>query len=190
LSPSELDELKKQLAHLLEMGFIRPSRSPYGSPMLFVRKKDGSLRMCIDYRLLNKITIKNKYPLPRVDELLSRVAGAKYYTKLDLQSGYHQLRMDEEDLEKTAFRTRYGSYEFLVLPFGLTNAPSTFMNMMTDILSPHLDTSCVSFLDDALIYSNSLEEHQVHVRQILAILRQNKLFVKLDKCNLNVSNRN
>ena len=184
LASTELDELRKQLDKLLEYGFIRASRSPYGAPMLFVKKKDGTLRMCIDYRQLNGITIKNKYPLPRVDELLNRVGGARYFTKIDLQSGYHQIRMKESDIEKTAFRTRYGSFEFLVLPFGLTNAPSTFMAMMQDILKPYLDKFAISFLDDILIYSNSLEEHKQHVRMIMNVLRENKLYVKASKCEM------
>jgi RNase H-like domain found in reverse transcriptase/Reverse transcriptase (RNA-dependent DNA polymerase)/Integrase zinc binding domain/Chromo (CHRromatin Organisation MOdifier) domain/Retroviral aspartyl protease len=184
MSSAELDELRKQLDTLLEKGFIQPSRSPYGAPMLFVRKKDGTMRMCIDYRALNGITIKNKYPLPRVDELLERLNGAKYFSKIDLQSGYHQIRMKPDDVEKTAFRTRYGSYEFLVLPFGLTNAPSTFMSMMQDILAPYLDKFCISFLDDILIYSKTLEEHQRHVRMIMDKLRENKLYAKLSKCEL------
>ncbi len=184
LSTSELDELQKQLDQLLEHGFIRASRSPFGAPMLFVKKKDGSLRMCIDYRGLNAITIKNKYPLPLVEELLNRLSGAKYFTKLDLQSGYHQIRMKEEDVHKTAFRTRYGSFEFLVLPFGLTNAPSTFMHMMHDIIKPYLDKFCISFLDDILIYSSSLEEHMQHVRLVLNKLREHELYVKLSKCSM------
>jgi len=184
LSSTELDELKKQLDTLLEYGFIRASRSPYGAPMLFVKKKDNTLRMCIDYRQLNNITIKNKYPLPKVDELLNRLGGARYFTKLDLQSGYHQIRMKDNDIEKTAFRTRYGSFEFMVLPFGLTNAPSTFMAMMQDILRPYLDKFCISFLDDILIYSDSLEEHQKHVRLILDMLREHRLYVKLSKCEM------
>lgn len=184
LSTSELDELRNQLDNLLECGFIRQSHSPFGAPMLFVRKKDGSLRMCIDYRALNNITIKNKYPLPRVDELLNRLGGARYFSKIDLQSGYHQIRMHESDIEKTAFRTRYGSFEFLVLPFGLTNAPSTFMQMMQDMLKPYLDKFCISFLDDILIYSATLADHQKHVRLIMDTLRDNKLYVKLSKCSL------
>jgi hypothetical protein len=181
MSPVELDELKKQLTELLEHGFIRPSKSPYGAPVLFVKKKDGSIRMCIDYRMLNKITIKNKYPLPRVDELLDRLQGAKWFSKIDLRSGYHQVRISEGDIEKTAFRTRYGHYEFLVLPFGLTNAPATFMRLINDILNPHLDHFVIAFIDDILIYSKTKEEHEQHIRQVLEILRQHKLYAKGSK---------
>ena len=123
LSYVEMDELKKQLTDLSEKGFIKPSTSPFGAPVLFVHKKEGTLRLCVDYRALNKITIKNRYPLPRIEELMDRLAGAKYFSKIDLHSGYHQIRIKKEDVHKTAFRTRYGHYEFLVLPFGLTNAP-------------------------------------------------------------------
>ena len=184
LSLTELDELRKQLDTLLESGFIRPSKSPFGAPILFVKKKDNSMRMCIDYRSLNNITIKNKYPIPHVEDLLNRLADARYYSKLDLQSGYHQIRIKENDIHKTGFVTRYGAFEWLVLPFGLTNAPSTFMNMMQDILREHLDRHCISFLDDILIYSKTLTEHQQHLRSILNTLRNNQLYIKKAKCEL------
>ncbi|GKA20806.1 putative reverse transcriptase domain-containing protein, partial [Tanacetum coccineum] len=130
LAPSEMKELSEQLKELSNKGFIRPSSSPWGAPVLFVKKKDGSFRMCIDYRELNKLTVKNRYPLPRIDDLFDQLQGSSVYSKIDLRSGYHQLRVREEDIPKTAFRTRYGHYEFQVMPFGLTNAPAVFMDLM------------------------------------------------------------
>ncbi|HVX00319.1 MAG TPA: reverse transcriptase domain-containing protein, partial [Candidatus Babeliaceae bacterium] len=183
MSPGELDEMKKQLDDLLAKGFIRPSMSPFGAPVLFVKKKDGGLRMCIDYRGLNAITVKNRYPLPRVDELFDRLKGAQYFSKLDLRSGYHQVRIHPDDIHKTAFRTRYGHFEFLVLPFGLTNAPATFMHMMNSIFRPHLDKFIIVFLDDILIYSRTLKEHEQHVRQALDLLRRNRLVANEKKCS-------
>ncbi|GJP84719.1 hypothetical protein CLOP_g14779, partial [Closterium sp. NIES-67] len=139
--------------------------SRLGAPILFVKKKDGSMRMCIDYRALNKITIKNRYPLPRVEELFDQLGEAKIFSKLGLRSGYHQVRVADEDIEKNAFRTRYGHFEFLVLPFGLTNAPATFMCMMNDIFRDFLDRFVIVFIDDILIYGKSLDEHVHHIRQ-------------------------
>jgi len=182
LSATELVELKKQLVELEAAGFIRPSKSPFGAPILFVKKKDGTMRMCIDYRALNRITVKNSYPLPRVDELFDRLQGARYFSKIDLRSGYHQIRIAPEDVPKTAFRTRYGHYEFLVLPFGLTNAPATFMHLMHQALRPFLDECALVFLDDILIYSKTLEEHEQHVRRVLDALREQKLYAKESKC--------
>jgi hypothetical protein len=182
LSYLEMNELKRQLADLLQKGFIRPSVSPFGAPVLFVHKKEGSLRLCVDYRALNKITIKNRYPLPRIDELMDRLVGAKYFTKIDLYSGYHQIRIKEEDIPKTAFRTRYGHFEFLVLPFGLTNAPATFMTLMNDIFRDYLDKFVIVYLDDILIYSKTKEEHLQHVAVILQTLREHQLYAKLSKC--------
>lgn len=182
MSPSELDELKKQLDGLLAAGFIRPSKSPFAAPVLFVKKRNGELRLCIDYRDLNRITVKNRYPLPRVDELFDRLKGARVFSKIDLRSGYHQIRIHEDDITKTAFRTRYGHYEFLVLPFGLTNAPATFMHLMNSVFGPHLDRFVIVFLDDILIFSKSEEEHEQHVRQVLEILRKNKLYAQESKC--------
>jgi hypothetical protein len=182
MSPAELDELKLQLEELSSSGFIQPSKSPFGAPVLFVKKKDGSMRMCVDYRALNKITVKNRYPLPRVDELFDRLRGARYFSKLDLRSGYHQVRIHPDDVQKTAFRTRYGHFEFLVLPFGLTNAPATFMHLMQSIFRPYLDSFVIVFLDDILIYSKTLEDHREHVRAVLELLRENKLYAKESKC--------
>ncbi|GJR20168.1 putative reverse transcriptase domain-containing protein [Tanacetum coccineum] len=139
LAPSEMKELSEQLKELSDKGFIRPSSSPWGAPVLFVKKKDGSFRMCIDYRELNKLTVKNRYPLPRIDDLFDQLQGSSVYSKIDLRSGYHQLRVREEDIPKTAFRTRYGHYEFQVMPFGLTNAPAVFMDLMNRVCKPYLD---------------------------------------------------
>ncbi|KAI3787689.1 hypothetical protein L2E82_00022 [Cichorium intybus] len=182
LAPSEMEELKKQLQELLDRGFIRPSSSPWGAPILFVRKKDGSMRMCIDYRELNKITVKNRYPLPRIDDLFDQLEGAEYFSKIDLRSGYHQLRVRESDVPKTAFRTRYGHYEFLVMPFGLTNAPAAFMDLMNRACHPFLDKFVIVFIDDILIYSKSREEHKQHFQLILNLLRKEKLYAKFSKC--------
>lgn len=182
MSPAELDELKTQLKELIDAGFIQPSKSPYGAPVLFVKKKDGTMRMCVDYRDLNRITIKNKYPLPRVEELFDRLRGAKYFSKIDLRSGYHQVRIHPDDVHKTAFRTRYGHFEFLVLPFGLTNAPATFMHLMQSIFGPHLDDFVIVFLDDILIYSKSLDDHRRQVRMVLDLLRKHQLYAKESKC--------
>ncbi|CAI7854072.1 unnamed protein product, partial [Closterium sp. NIES-54] len=182
MSTAELLELRRQLDDLLEKGFICPSTSPYAAPVLFTRKKEGDLRLCIDYRALNAITIKNKYPLPRVEELLDMLGEATVFSKLDLRSGYHQIRLAEDDISKTAFRTRYGHFEFRVLPFGLTNAPATFMGLMNDIFRPFLDRFVIVFLDDILIFSTSLEEHAQHLRIVLDTLCHHRLYAKLSKC--------
>jgi len=160
MSPPELIELKMQLQELLDKGYIRPSVSPWGAPVLFVKKKDGTFKMCIDYRKLNKLTIKNRYPLPRIDDLFDQVRGASIFSKINLRTGYYQLRIKEEDISKTTFRTRYGHYEFVVLPFGLTNAPATFMCLMNSVLNKYLDKFVLVFIDDILVYSNSEEEHK------------------------------
>jgi hypothetical protein len=183
MSPLELNELKKQLAELSSKGFIQASKSPFGAPVLFVKKKDGTMRLCVDYRALNKITIKNGYPLPpRVDELLDRLNGAKWFTKIDLRSGYHQVRIASGDVSKTAFRTRYGHFEFAVLPLELMNAPATFMHLMQQVFRPCLDEFVIVFLDDILVYSRSEDDHVKHVRQVLQKLREHKLYGKLPKC--------
>ncbi|KAK1419615.1 hypothetical protein QVD17_28835 [Tagetes erecta] len=182
LAPNEMKELKTQLDELLEKGFIRPSSSPWGAPILFVKKKDGSMRMCIDYRELNKVTIKNRYPLPRIDDLFDQLQGARCFSKIDLKSGYHQLRVYEEDIPKTAFRTRYGHYEFTVMPFGLTNAPAIFMDMMNRICKPYLDKFIIVFIDDILIYSKNESDHVEHLRTLLKLLRTERLYAKFIKC--------
>ena len=163
-------------------GQLQHSASPYGSLALIVKKKDGTPRVVIDYRALNELTVKDKYPLPLMDELFDRVHGAKYFTKLDLRSGFHQIRIALEDREKTAFRTRFGSFEYTVLPMGLCNAPGTFMRLMNDTFRDMLDKSVLVFLDDILIFSRTLEEHLVHLREVLTRLRTNKLYAKLSKC--------
>ncbi|GJY29288.1 putative reverse transcriptase domain-containing protein, partial [Tanacetum coccineum] len=183
LAPSEMKELSKQLQELSEKGFIRPSSSPWGAPVLFVKKKDGSFRMCIDYRELNKLTIKNRYPLPRIDDLFDQLQGSSVYSKIDLRSGYHQLRIREEDIPITAFRTRYGHYEFQVMPFGLTNAPAVFMDLMNRVCKPYLDKFVIVFIDDILIYSKNKEEHDKHLKTILDLLRSEKLYAKFSKCD-------
>eukprot|EP00253_Pinus_taeda_P015634 PITA_15634 len=183
MSVPELTELKMQLQELLDKNYIRPSVSPWGAPVVFVKKKDGTFRMCIDYRQLNKLTIKNKYPLPRIDELFDQVKGATVFSKIDLRSGYHQVRIKDEDIAKTAFRTRYGHYEFVVLPFGLTNAPATFMCLMNSIFHQYLDRFVLIFIDDILVYSRTMEEHQEHLRKVLQTLRAHQLYAKFSKCD-------
>ncbi|GKA94537.1 putative reverse transcriptase domain-containing protein [Tanacetum coccineum] len=162
LAPFEMKELAEQLQELSDKGFIRPNFSPWGAPVLFVKKKDGSFRMCIDYRELNKLTVKNRYPIPRIDDLFDQLQGSSVYSKIDLQSGYHQLRVHEEDIPNTAFRTRYGHYEFQVMPFGLTNAPAIFIDLMNRVCKPYLDKFVIVFIDDILIYSKNKEEHEEH----------------------------
>ncbi|CAJ2679171.1 unnamed protein product [Trifolium pratense] len=218
MSASELNELKKQLEELLEKKFIRPSVSPWGAPVLLVKKKEGSMRLCIEYRQLNKVTIKNnvspwgapvllvkkkegsmrlcieyrqlnkvtiknKYPFPRIDDLMDQLVGACVFSKIDLRSGYHQIRVKMEDIPKTAFRTRYGHYEYSVMPFGVTNAPGVFMEYMNRIFHSFLDKFVVVFIDDILVYSKSEEEHKEHLRIVLQVLKEKKLYAKLSKCD-------
>ncbi|GJT09670.1 putative reverse transcriptase domain-containing protein [Tanacetum coccineum] len=187
LAPSEMKELAEQLQELTDKGFIRPSSSPWGAPVLFVKKKDGSFRMCIDYRELNKLTVKNRYPLLRIDDLFDQLQGSSIYSKIDLRSGYHQLRVREEDIPKTAFRTRYGHYEFQVMSFGLTNAPAVFMDLMNRVCKPYLDKFVIVFIDDILIYSKSKKEHEEHLRQILKLLKKEELYAKFSKCEFWIS---
>nr|GEU95557.1 putative reverse transcriptase domain-containing protein [Tanacetum cinerariifolium] len=163
-------------------GFYSTKSFTMGAPVLFVKKKDGALRMCIDYRELNKLTIKNRYPLPRIDDLFDQLQGACCFSKIDLRSGYHQLRVREEDIPKTAFRTRYGHFEFTVMPFGLTNAPTVFMNLMNHVCKPYLDKFVIVFINDILIYSRSKEEHEAYLKINLDLLKREKLYAKFLKC--------
>ncbi|GJZ18122.1 putative reverse transcriptase domain-containing protein [Tanacetum coccineum] len=182
LAPSEMKELSEQLKELSDKGFIRPSSSPWGAPVLFVKKKDGSFWMCIDYRELNKLTVKNRYPLPRIDDLFDQLQGLSVYSKIDLRSGYHQLRVREEDIPKTSFRTRYSHYEFQVMSFGLTNAPAVFMDLMNRVCKPYLDKFVIVFIDDILIYSKNKQEHEEHLKLILELLKKEELYAKFSKC--------
>ena len=182
MAPLELKELKVQMEDLVSEGFVRPSTSPWGAHVLFVKKKDGSLRLCIDYRELNKVTIRNQYPLSRIDDLFDQLQGARVFSKIDLRSGYHQLKIRSKDVPRTAFRTQYGHYEFLVMLFGLTNAPAIFMDLMNRIIQPYLDQFFIVFIDDILIYSGSKEDHEENLRVVLQILRENQLYAKFSKC--------
>nr|GFC03623.1 putative reverse transcriptase domain-containing protein [Tanacetum cinerariifolium] len=170
LVPAKMQELYTQLQELSDKGFIRPSSSPWGAPVLFVKKKDGSFRMCIDYHKLNKLS--NRYPLLRIDDMFDQLQGSRVYSKIDLRSGYHQLRVREEDIPKTAFRTRYGHYEFQVMPFGLTNTPAVFMDLMNRVCKPYLDRFVIVFIDDILIYSKNKKEHEGHLKLILKLLKE------------------
>ncbi|GJY69391.1 hypothetical protein Tco_0472373 [Tanacetum coccineum] len=183
LAPSEMQELSNQLQELADRGFIRPSTSPWGAPVLFIKKKDRSLRMCIDYQELNKLTINNRYPLPVVDDLFDQLQGSSVYSKIDLRSGYHQLRVRDEDILMNAFRTRYEHYEFQVMPFGITYAPAMFMDLMNRVCKPYLDKFVIVFIDDILIYSCNKEEHANHLRIILELLQKEKLYAKFSKCD-------
>jgi hypothetical protein len=183
MPPAELAELKKQLQELLDKGFIRPSTSPWGCPTLFVKKKDESLRLCVDYRPLNAVTIKNKYPLPCIDVLLDQLVGAKVFSKIDLRSGYHQIKIRASDIPKMAFSTRYGLYEYLVMSFGLTNVPAYFMYLMNSVFMPELDKFVVVFIDDILVYSKNEDEHTMHLHIVLQRLRDHRLYAKFSKCD-------
>ena len=181
----EEEEVHKQVEDALKKGLIEPSVSPYGAPVLFVQKKDGSLRMCIDYRALNKITVRDRYPLPRIDDLLDKLHGCTIFSSLDLQSGYHQIRIRDEDKPKTAMMTPMGQFQFKVLCFGLTNAPATFQRAMNKIFSKHIGKFVLVYLDDILVMSRTPEEHEQHLRIVLQILRENGLKAKLSKCEFN-----
>ena len=183
MAPIELKELKTQLHELLDKGFVRPSVSPKGAPVLFVKKKDGTLRMCNDYRQINKVTIKNKYLLSRIEDIFDQLRRASVFSKIDLRSGYYKLQVKDVDVPKTAFITRYGHYEFLVMSFGLTNALAAFMDLMNRVFHPYLDQFVVVFIDDIMVYSKDAQEHEQHLRIVLQILRKKKLFAKLSKCD-------
>nr|GEU41365.1 putative reverse transcriptase domain-containing protein [Tanacetum cinerariifolium] len=182
LAPSQMKELSDQLIKLSDKGIIRPSSLPWGASVLFVKKKDGSFRMCIDYQELNKLTVKNSYQLPRIDDLFDQLQGSSVYSKIDPRSGCHQLRVREEDILKTAFRTRYRRYEFQVMPFGLTNATAVFMDLMNWVCKPYLDKFVIVFIDDILIYSKSKQEHEGHIKLILELLKKEQLYAKFSKC--------
>ena len=182
LGPAEQDELEEEIKDLLAQGFIRPSCSSYGASVLFVPKKDGRWRMCIDYRALNKQTIKDRYPLPRIDLLLDRLGQARVFSKLDLAQGYHQIALTDDSIEKTAFRTNLGQWEYLIMPFGLCNVPSTFQRLMNTIFEREINSFILVYLDDILIYSCSIEEHWDHLRIALDRLRRAKLYGRLHKC--------
>ena len=186
LSPAEYDEAKTQISKFLSRGWVRPSVSPYSAPVLFSRKKDGGLRMCIDYRKLNQATIRDRGPLPNVQELLDKLGGSKIFSKIDLASGYHQLRMHENDIHKTAFTCGVGHYEWVVMPMGVCNGPSTFQRLMTRVLWEHLGIFCLVFLDDILVFSKTEEEHEEHLQKVLALLSEHNLKIKLSKCQFGV----
>ena len=182
VAPLKLKELKTQLQEMLDRGFIRPSVSPWGAPVVIVKKKDETIRLCIDYSELNKVIIKNKYPLPRIDDLFDQLQESYVFSKIDLRSGYYHLKVKDEDVLKIAFRSRYGHYKFLVMPFGLTLAPAAFMDLMNMVFKPYLDQFVVVFIDDILVYSKNKEEHEKHLHVILQTLREQQIFAKLNKC--------
>jgi hypothetical protein len=181
------DEIEKTIKELLEMGHIRPSSSPFASSVVLVKKEDGTMSMCIDYRALNKKTIKNRYPISRIDELLYELHKDVYFSKIDLRSNYHQIGVREEDIQKTAFRCHYGHYDFLVMPFGLTNAPATFPSCMNHIFRKQLQKLLLVFFDDLLIYKRTWEEHLGHLEDILSIMEEQSLYAKESKCEFGMT---
>ena len=184
MDAADLKELQLQLQELINKGFVRPSHSSWGAPILFVRKKDRSLRLWIDYWGLNQVTIKNKYPLPRIDDLLDQLVEAAVFSKIDLRSGYHQLKIKKEDVPKTVFQTRYGHYEFLVMSFGLTNAPAAIMDIITTVFADCIDKFVIVSIDDILVYLRTNENHVRHLEMILQSLREQKLYTKFLKYEL------
>jgi hypothetical protein len=183
MSAAELKELQLQLEEHLKKGYIHPSMLPWGAPVLFVKKKDGTLRLCIDFRQLNKVMVKNKYPLSMIDDLFDHLKDAKIFLKIDLRSRYHQVRIKYKDNNKTTFRTRYGHYKFTVVLFGLSNAPTIFMSLMNGVFRDYLDKFVIVFLDDILVYSRTEEEHEQHLRMVLQVIREHQLYAKLSKCS-------
>jgi hypothetical protein len=186
MAANQLVEIKEQLQELLDKGYIRLSASPWGAPVIFVPKKDGTQRMCVDYRSLNEVTIKNMYPLPRIDDLFNQLKGAYVFLKIDLRSGYHQLKIWASDIPKIAFITQYGLYKYTVMLFGLTNAPAYFMYLMNKVFMDYLDKFMVVFIDDILIFSKNEKEHDEHLRLVLQKLRENQLYAKLSKCEFSL----
>jgi hypothetical protein len=182
MSTSELKVLQLQLEELLRKGYILPSMSPWGATVLFMKKKDMTLRLCIDFRQLNKVIVKNKYPLPRIDDLFNQLKDAKIFSKIDLRSGYHQVRIKDEYINNTDFRTSYGHYEFTMVSFGLSNAPAIFMFLMKGVFRDYLDKFVIVFLDDILVYSKLEEEHEQHLKMVLQVLRKHQVYSKLIKC--------
>jgi hypothetical protein len=181
---NELVELKKQVAKLKSKGFIRPNSSPWGAPMLFVENKDGTQQMCVDYRSLNEVTSKNKYPLPQIEDLFNQMKGVSVFSKISLRSDYHQLKIRESDVPKTTFRTRYGLYEYIVMSFGLMNAFAYFIYLMNKVFLEYLDKFIVVFIDVILIFSKTEEEHETHLRLVREKLSAHHLYAKFSKCKL------
>jgi hypothetical protein len=177
----ENDEIKHQIQELLQKGHIRPISSPCGSLIVLVQKKDGTWRLCIDYRELNKITVRNQYPIPIIDDLLDQLKGENFFSNIDLKYGYHQVPIEPTNVWKTTFKSKEGLFEWMVMPFGLTNAPTTFMRLMDDVLRPFTNSFLVVYLDDILIFNRTWEEHMQHIQQVLSTLRQHKLYANLEK---------